>query len=155
MREKTADDTPRRTPIESERTGLSVSRGSGDAREYNQRMAQEERRRARRYPVVMRIDFDTGGGVTQDVSGLGVLFHTDVELDKGEQVDFSLVLPLSAIRCRGRVVRVTSEGDMWAVAATIDRCLLPEETSEDPSGTRHRLIGDLRTYHPEGWEWGE
>lgn len=115
----------------------------------------EDRRRARRYPLVMRIDFDTGSGMTQDVSGLGVLFHTDVDLDEGERVDFSLVLPLSSVRCRGRVVRVRSEGETYAVAATIERCLLPEETAADPSGTRHRLIDDLREHHPEGWEWGE
>jgi|GEM_PF-1272315 len=117
----------------------------------------EERRKARRLPVAMRIELETGSGLTRDVSGLGVLFSTEAVLQSGDEVDFTLYVPIGAsVKCRGRVVRVLEEEpNRFAIAATIDRCLLPEESTGDSSSRSDAVLREMKEHHPEAWEWGE
>lgn len=118
-------------------------------------MAQE-RRRAKRYPIAVRIDLPSGGGTTQDISGLGVRFATDLPMEIEDEIDFTLSMPGSCdIRCRGRIVRVDSENGKFIVGATIDRYLLPEEAAGTLEFSCHPILYELRAHNPEGWEWGE
>ncbi|HVT01830.1 MAG TPA: PilZ domain-containing protein [Thermoanaerobaculia bacterium] len=117
----------------------------------------EERRKARRLPVEMRIELESGSGLTRDVSGLGVLFTSESRLDLEDEIDFTLRVPVGAsVKCRGRVVRVIEETPLrFAIGATIDRCLLPEESTGDPSSPSEVFLKEMRQHHPEAWEWGE
>jgi hypothetical protein len=122
--------------------------------------APEERRRAQRHPIALRIDFEAGMGTTRDVSGLGVLFHTTEQFAPGDFVEFYITFPdAGRARCKGYVVRVSEDQDSegFLVAATIDRCLLVARTPGDESGnsTAHLIVKELEVHHPEGWEWGE
>ena len=117
----------------------------------------EERRKARRIPVEMRIELESGSGLTRDISGLGVLFSLDSRLEVGDEIDFTLKVPIGAsVKCRGRVVRVVEETPTrFALAASIDRCLLPEESTGSPSSHADLVLNEIRQHHPEAWEWGE
>lgn len=111
----------------------------------------QERRKATRFPVEARIVLSNLTGITRDVSGLGVLFESALPLSVGESVEFTLALPESVdIRCRGRVVRVRSEGDVFAIGATIEAYRV-----ERGSGDTHHILEQLELHHPNGWEWGE
>lgn len=105
----------------------------------------------------MHIELESGSGLTRDVSGLGVLFSTEVRLDPGDEIDFTLKVPIGAsVKCRGRVARVIEESEhRFAIAATIDRCLLPEESTGDPASASATVLREMREHHPEAWEWGE
>lgn len=59
----------------------------------------------------MPIEFRRGKGITRNISAQGVSFQTDVGLDLGEVLEFSLVFRSNfprrndiSVRCRGRVV---------------------------------------------------
>ena len=72
-----------------------------------------ERRKADRYPLGVRIEFEGGHGLTRDVSGLGVLFDTDVEFGIGDLLDFLIVIPDAVnVQCQGKVVRVGGASDI-------------------------------------------
>ena len=65
---------------------------------------------------------------TRDISSGGVLFQVEGELPVGSPIQFSISIPaeilgtgsLVQVKCAGRVVRCTAEGDHHAVAAVID-----------------------------------
>jgi len=86
---------------------------------------QPDRRRARRYHVVVPVDFDTGTGVTRDVSEIGVLFETTTAMRLGEVIQFALRLgefdPGGSyrVRCSGEVVRVEEVSNAYAVAVQL------------------------------------
>ena len=112
----------------------------------------EERRRAVRHSLEARVSLDRGLGLTSDISGLGVLFRTDVALQPDEPIEFTLAIPGAAdVRCRGRVVRSTGEPPTYSVAATIDGYAIEGEAADES----HTLLRDLAVHHPQGWEWGE
>ena len=82
-----------------------------------------ERRAAQRFdfqlPVSVRVPGSEAEcqGFTQDLSGRGIFFFTDVNLRAGDAVELTFVMPgeitLSEnmrVRCRARVTRVTSLG---------------------------------------------
>lgn len=117
----------------------------------------EERRRAVRHPISLRVDFGSGTGVTRDVSGLGVLFETDAAFVAGDTLDFELAVADGVyVRCRGKVVRVTKiEGGRSLVGATIDGYKPPENVSADYGAFSGVILRDLAEHHPLGWEWGE
>lgn len=112
-----------------------------------------ERRRAARHALEARVQLDRGPGLTRDISGVGVLFETPVELEAGEEIEFTVAIPDAAdVRCRGRVVRVSAtNSDRHLVAATIEGYAV-EGTATDPS---HAVLRDLSMHQPQGWEWGE
>ena len=111
----------------------------------------DERRRARRIPVHIPIELANGSGLTEDVSGLGVRFRCPESFEAGESIDFVLHLPgAGRVRCEGTVVRSLDEGVLFDVAATIDRY-----SAEAGPNVSDPIVEELRTHHPEGWEWGE
>ena len=77
-----------------------------------------ERRASQRFdfqlPIAVRLagtDCE-GYGFTQDLSGRGVFFYTDLQVNEGDTVELTLVMPSeitltenARVRCRGRVVR--------------------------------------------------
>lgn len=116
----------------------------------------QERRRAKRYPIAVRINLPSGAGTTHDISGLGVRFETEFPMESDDEINFTLAMPGSCdIRCRGRVVRVGRENGKYVVGATIERYLLPEESAGTLDFPSHPILHELRMHNPEGWEWGE
>lgn len=76
-----------------------------------------ERRASQRFeyqlPVSIRVTGHDGTGFTQDLSGRGVSFVTDMRLVAGEPVELTLMMPSEItlgesmrVRCRGQVKRV-------------------------------------------------
>jgi hypothetical protein len=105
-----------------------------------------ERRRAERFDIGLRIEFDSGSGLTRDVSGLGVFFRTDVAFSAGDEISFVMVVPDAVnVKCRGKIVRVDQKDGMYGVAATIDSYSLAGETSGE--STAHLVINELRKHH--------
>ncbi len=86
---------------------------------------QPDRRQARRYQVVVPVEFDTGTGVTRDVSEIGVLFETTTAMRLGDVIEFALLLgqfdPRGdyRVRCSGEVVRVEETSNAYAVAVQL------------------------------------
>ena len=112
----------------------------------------DERRKAPRHPVELKITLDRGTALSRDISGLGVLFRTEAEFRIGEEIDFHIeIVDGVDVRCGGRVVRITPENGGWLVAATITRYAL----AEDAEGSEHFLLRELERFQPQGWEWGE
>jgi hypothetical protein len=118
---------------------------------------QEERRRAIRHPIAVKIAFATGYGVTRDVSGLGCLFETDVALEAGDPIDFTLIIPgVVDVKCRGSVVRsIALDDGSYSVGATIDGYAPLGKLPPDHPASSHVIVRALAEHHPEGWEWGE
>lgn len=92
-----------------------------------------ELRSAVRFPIKLQASIDAGEmgkvqGETRDISSGGVLFYVAADMQVGSAIEFSLDLPAEvlgtdhpvAVRCVGRVVRCTDEGERRAVAAVID-----------------------------------
>jgi hypothetical protein len=76
-----------------------------------------ERRASQRFefqlPAGIRASERTGNGFTQDLSGRGVSFITDMSLAEGEAIELTLMMPSEItlgesmrVRCRGQVKRV-------------------------------------------------
>jgi len=86
---------------------------------------QPDRRRARRYHVVVPVDLDHGPGVTRDVSEIGVLFETTIAPRLGDVIEFALLLgefdPGGSyrVRCSGEVVRIEEVRNAYAVAVQL------------------------------------
>ena len=106
----------------------------------------EERRRAERHPINLKVELDSGSGLTRDVSGLGVYFKTDVPFTVGDEIGFNLVIPDAVnVRCRGEVVRVIPENGGFGVGATIESYSVAEGESEsDPHA--HIVIKELKRH---------
>lgn len=112
----------------------------------------EDRRRAPRHSLAVRVELDSGGGETRDISGVGVSFQTDVQLRLDEEIEFTLAIPRAGdVRCRGRVVRITGEAPNFRVAATIEGYAF----ASDNVDRTHAVVRDIERFHPQGWEWGE
>ncbi len=97
-------------------------------------MVGSDRRRARRFRVELRVEWDHGTGITRDVSVGGVFFVTQQLCSPGDCIECTLVFehldPDHPVRlhCRGQVVRVEpDDGHMGvAVAITAYRVATPE-----------------------------
>jgi hypothetical protein len=91
-----------------------------------------ERRASQRFdfqlPICVRIPGREaeGHGFTQDLSGRGAFFFTDMNLVEGDAVELTLVMPAEItfgesmrVRCRGRITRVNAiaVGGKYSVAA--------------------------------------
>jgi hypothetical protein len=94
-----------------------------------------ERRAAQRFdfqlPVSIRVPGrdGEGHGFTQDLSGRGVLFYTDLVLTAGDPIELTLLMPSEItlgesmrVRCRGKVIRAValSIGGKSAIATHFD-----------------------------------
>ena len=76
-----------------------------------------ERRASQRFefqlPVSVCVSEHEGSGFTQDLSGRGVSFITDMKLVEGEPIELTLMMPSEItlgesmrVRCRGQVKRI-------------------------------------------------
>jgi hypothetical protein len=109
-----------------------------------------ERRRAERHSIGLKIEFDTGSGLSRDVSGLGVYFQTDVRFVEGDEIAFLMVIPDAVnVKCRGHVVRVDEKNGQYGVATTIDSYTLAEPSHEEAAQTAHLIISELRAWDEE------
>lgn len=107
----------------------------------------EERRRADRFPIGLKVEFAGGAGLTRDVSGLGVFFETGTRFENGDEIDFALVIPEAVeVQCKGTIRRVEPRGDAWGVAVSITSYRLAEEKA-DAGDSPHLVIRELRRYH--------
>jgi hypothetical protein len=92
-----------------------------------------ERRASQRFdfqlPVGIRLSGTDreGVGFTQDLSGRGVFFYTDLQLTEGDAVELTLMMPSeitltenTRVRCRSKVVRVLPVQQKFAVAARLE-----------------------------------
>jgi hypothetical protein len=81
----------------------------------------QERRRVPRYRIDAAIAVNGGTGRTIDLSSNSVYFEIECPLAPGDEV--ALVLPLehagpnASVRCKARILRVDSRGEMYGVAA--------------------------------------
>lgn len=79
-------------------------------------------------PVAVQARRESFDAVTRDISAGGVLFTMAASVEVGSVIEFSISMPAKIIgaeqdvlvKCIGRVVRCSPEGDNCAVAAVID-----------------------------------
>jgi hypothetical protein len=97
---------------------------------------QHERRAAQRFPfqIPVSIRLKEGGtefvGVTQDVSAKGAFLYTDLAVQEGALVEFTLTLPPEItfadsmrVCCQGKVLRVVPQeiGPKFGLAVVVER----------------------------------
>jgi hypothetical protein len=88
-------------------------------------ISNQEKRREERFVLEVPVLLENGTGVSRDISGSGIYFVTDLPLDPGGTVKFSV--KLSHIRpgkpvkldCQGQVLRIEPVDGKFGVAATI------------------------------------
>lgn len=115
------------------------------------RCVSENRRRAERHPIGLRVEFDSGSGLTRDVSGLGAYFRTDVEFHEGDELTFVIVIPEAVnVQCRGTVARVERIDDVYGVGVTIDSYSLADRSEQGSDGASHLVIRELKKHHGAG-----
>jgi hypothetical protein len=92
-----------------------------------------ERRAAQRFdfqlPVGIRLPGtgQVGNGFTQDLSGRGAFFYTDLAVKEGEEMELTLVMPYEItltenmrVRCRAKVTRVQQIERKFGVAVHLE-----------------------------------
>ncbi|HZR57572.1 MAG TPA: PilZ domain-containing protein [Terriglobales bacterium] len=92
-----------------------------------------ERRAAQRFeiqtPVTLYLvaNATKGCGVTQDLSGRGLLLYTDMPLSEGDPIELTLEMPSEItlgenmrVRCKGKVLRVCGLGTKGGYAIHIE-----------------------------------
>ena len=97
-------------------------------------------RRDERFDTELTVRLEGGDGVVRNVSASGIYFVTDVALQEGQPVEFTLDFQdfpsgSIAVNCIGRIVRVEERGVRQGVAASISsfefrRIPLPDESSD-------------------------
>lgn len=120
-----------------------------------------ERRKTQRFsfnlPVSVRLagSDHEGYGYTQDLSGRGALFYTELPLAEGDAVELTLQMPseitlaeVMRVRCVCKVMRITppAGGTARGVAVHFERYeFLPEAQKLEGSGA----FGRVPALHPE------
>jgi hypothetical protein len=92
-----------------------------------------ERRASQRFDFQLPLGIRLSGtdreavGFTQDLSGRGVFFYTDLQLTEGDAVELTLMMPSeitltenTRVRCRSKVVRVLPVQQKFGVAARLE-----------------------------------
>lgn len=108
-----------------------------------------ERRASQRFeyqlPVSIRVSGHDGTGFTQDLSGRGVSFITDMKLVETEPLELTLMMPSEItlgenmrVRCRGQVKRVKAldiagKSSVAVHFAGYEHLAVPESTKPDYS----------------------
>jgi len=99
---------------------------------YTKEEPVDELRSSVRFPLKLPVQVraeETGvTGQTEDISAGGVLFYMDSTLDIGSIIEFTISMPANVlgtatdvvVKCTGRVVRSSKQGERTAVAAVID-----------------------------------
>ncbi|MGH9606866.1 MAG: PilZ domain-containing protein [Terracidiphilus sp.] len=115
------------------------SRPSPHAAVPEQPRARQEVRCAVRFPLVLPVVIEAGGGEvtarTCDVSASGVAFELETPLQVGVELRFSLRMPSAIlgtphdvlVHCLGRVVRCSLCQTHYQAAATIDEYRFAEQ----------------------------
>lgn len=93
----------------------------------------EELRSSVRFPIKLPVELKVTSETqrraeTENISAGGVLFYVDADMSVGSKIEFNIAMPATVlgttsdvkVRCVGRVVRCSEEGDRKAVAAVID-----------------------------------
>jgi len=122
-----------------------------------------ERRAAQRFqlhlPVSVCFEGQTAPGFTQDLSGRGIFFYSEVALPLGAAVDLTFTMPSEItlgdsmpVRCRGRVVRAAPPqgGQHNGIAVQLDSYeYLPADNHESvPQFVRvSSTAGEARPVH--------
>jgi PilZ domain-containing protein len=81
-------------------------------------------RKEERFQAELTVTLEGGEGVARNVSASGIYFVTDMALEDGQPVKFTLEFPDLAsgpigVNCFARVVRVEQQGAQRGVAASI------------------------------------
>jgi len=81
-------------------------------------------RREERFDTSLPLRLEQGEGEVRNVSANGIYFVTDVALQQGAPVKFTLQYPSFpggpiSVSCTGRIVRVERQGEKHGVAASI------------------------------------
>jgi hypothetical protein len=105
--------------------------GTGESMTNNQ--VHIERRAAQRFEIQTPVTLcmagsDTKGcGVTQDLSGRGLLLYTDMPLSEGDPIELTLEMPSEItlaenmrVRCKGKVLRACGLGTKGGYAIRIE-----------------------------------
>jgi len=102
---------------------------------YMTTMAQRsvELRSSVRFPLTLAVDLKgektrDANAETKDISAGGVMLYVHADMAVGSKIDFDIAMPAAVlgtaadvkVKCAGRVVRCSQEGDRKAVAAVID-----------------------------------
>jgi len=79
-------------------------------------MAVTESRSAPRFPFQWPVELKNGSGKTRDISASGMYLESDVPVEQGEQLRFSVLLSQQdgasrCLQCEGRAVRVERRGE--------------------------------------------
>ena len=106
---------------------------------------QHERRASQRFPFQLPVALKFADreffGVTQDVSARGALIYSDVAVNEGDTVEFTLMLPSEItltesmrVRCRGRALRVCGPevGAKFGMALLVQQYEFLSEPQEAP-----------------------
>jgi len=77
------------------------------------------------YPVTWPVEFESGTGVTRDLSAYGASIATDRVLAEGDVVRFTVRMPgrsggATRLLCEGRVTRVEPLGNQWEVSVSFE-----------------------------------
>ncbi len=93
----------------------------------------DELRSSVRFPIKLPVEVTTETqqehhAETENISAGGVLFTVDADMTPGSRIEFSIAMPANVlgtatdvmVKCVGRVVRCSEEGERKAVAAVID-----------------------------------
>jgi ethanolamine utilization microcompartment shell protein EutL len=91
-----------------------------------------ELRSSVRFPLKLAVDVKANErdvqAETKDISAGGVMLYVHADMAVGSKIDFDIAMPAAVlgtstdvtVKCAGRVVRCSQEGDRKAVAAVID-----------------------------------
>ena len=84
-----------------------------------------EKRATTRYPAVLFVEFEQGGGWTRDVSATGACIETDQPLVCGAAIRFFLIQTNpqgwdTRVQCNGMVVRMEHTKDGWGIGVLME-----------------------------------
>jgi hypothetical protein len=84
-----------------------------------------DRRREERFETTLAIRLEHGSGLARNVSASGIYFTTDVALEAGAPISFTLDFKdypgaLLRVVCAAKIVRIESRDGKTGVAAAID-----------------------------------
>jgi PilZ domain len=126
---------------------ISLIGWSFEKRLMSTEQIRQERRSCQRFelhlPVRVRAAEECGSAFTQNLSIRGALLYTDLRLDEGKEVELILVMPSEitlsesmCVRCRGRVLRATLNGQKSVLAVQVEKYEFLPQTEETSSQFR-------------------
>jgi hypothetical protein len=84
--------------------------------------------RAERHPVSIPVSVGKKTGIAKDISATGIYFEIDSKQKIGSTINFVIDLETPGgpiqFKCSGKVVRVETNSNITAIAATIDKSVV-------------------------------